>query len=88
MTFHDVRTGLIDWAIERLKKDFVYIALLVMGYIIFNQEKERRQQTQETLLSVREDRKAWRTIALQCQGIDTSKIAYSTTLWNLSKKNY
>jgi hypothetical protein len=69
----DVRTGLITWAVELLKKNLPYAVILGFAVYIWWQEKERRQQTVEMLQAVREDRALWRTLAIDCCTIDSNR---------------
>lgn len=69
----DVRTGLITWAIETLKKNLPYVVILGLAVYIWWQEKERRQQTFNTLEAVRNDRDKWRVLAIDCCTIDTNR---------------
>lgn len=64
---------LIEWLIEKLKKDFIYIMFIALIGVLYWNEKERRQNANLTIASVRADRDAWRYLYVKCIKEDTAK---------------
>lgn len=68
-------TTVVDWFVDHLKSNLVYIVLIVMGYVVYIKELERRQDMATMINAVREDRELWRNFAMKCYGLDSAKYA-------------